>query len=351
MQRGRLLILLGIVLGLVTLAAVLIAITGGVSGLGGGEAATPTPIGPLVQEETQTTQIIVALQPIPKGGEFLEGSIGRRDWPADNLPPEIIAHEDETIGMVAKTDIVQGQPIVRSLLAPKFGGEGEASFLIPAGRVAVAFPISEQSSVAYAIQQGDNVDILVSVSFVDVDEEFQTKKPNLFSFLSFEEDPDTGVTTFTLTDAIDEGRLQIENENFPGFAFPREDQRPRLVAQLTVQQAKVLKIGPWIDTTAPAQPAEEGAPPPTPPLPTIVTLAVTPQDALVLLWARQTGAYMEMALRAAGEENAEHTTEAVTLQYMLTRFNIAIPPKIEFAIDKSTIPNLPTPTPEPTPQQ
>ncbi len=42
-----------------------------------------------------------------------------------------------------------------------------------------------------------------------------------------------------------------------------------------------------------------------------------------------------MALRAAGEEEADHLTEAVTLQYMLTRFNIAVPPKIEFIISPS----------------
>ena len=69
--------------------------------------------------------------------------------------------------------------------------------------------------------------------------------------------------------------------------------------------------------------------------PDVVTLAVTPQDALVLVWLRQSGIYSEMALRAAGEENADHLTEAVTLQYMLTRFNIAVPPKIEFVMAPS----------------
>jgi len=64
-------------------------------------------------------------------------------------------------------------------------------------------------------------------------------------------------------------------------------------------------------------------------------LAVTPQDALVLLWLRQSGIYSEMALRAAGEEESDHLTEAVTLQYMLTRFNIAVPPKIEFVMATS----------------
>jgi hypothetical protein len=61
-----------------------------------------------------------------------------------------------------------------------------------------------------------------------------------------------------------------------------------------------------------------------------VTLAVEPQDALVLLWARQSEMYMELALRAPGSEEARYQPEAVTLQYMLTRFNIAVPPKLEY---------------------
>jgi hypothetical protein len=63
-----------------------------------------------------------------------------------------------------------------------------------------------------------------------------------------------------------------------------------------------------------------------------------------------------MALRAAGEENADHLTEAVTLQYMLTRFNIAVPPKIEFIMSPSQreqeieqqLQITPTPTPAPS---
>jgi hypothetical protein len=64
-----------------------------------------------------------------------------------------------------------------------------------------------------------------------------------------------------------------------------------------------------------------------------------------------------MALRAAGEENADHLTEAVTLQYMLTRFNIAVPPKIEFIMQPSPFESagelqlLNTPTPVPPPAQ
>jgi Flp pilus assembly protein CpaB len=338
MQRGRLLIILGIVLGALTLGAVaFLVFSGGVPDLGGGEA-TPTPqTAQPGDQEVPTTEVIVALQPIPRGAQFVEGSIGRRPWPAESVPPEVIQDEIETIGMVAKTEVVQGQIIVRDMLAPQ-AGAGEASFRIPPGKVAVAYPIDRQSSVAFAIQPDDFVDILVTANFRDIDEQFQTTLPNKLNFIWPEIDLETGEATgfFTLSETLDEGRFEVASGDFPALVFPREGQLPRRVAQLTVQAAKIIKVGPWIEPPPPPPPAEgeaaEDAPTPTPNLPDIVTLAVTPQDALVLLWQRQSFIYGEMALRASGDENADHLTEAVTLQYMLTRFNIAVPPKIEFTM-------------------
>jgi Flp pilus assembly protein CpaB len=339
MQRGRLLIILGLILGLATVGIVaFLFVSGGGTALVEEPLPTPTPG---VAEESggiPTTQVIVALQPIGRGSEFVAGSIGRRDWPANNVPPDIIADEAETIGKVAKTDIVQGQVIVRSMLVDVFGA-GEASFQIPGGRVAVAYPINRQKSVSFAVQPGDYVDILVTAFFVDVDEEFQTTLPNKLSFLIPETNPETGEPTgnFTLSTPVDEGRFVVSAGDIPAIVFAREAQIPRRVAQLTVQAAKVIRVGPWIEPPPP--PPVEGEEPttPTPALPDVVTLAVTPQDALVLLWLRQNAIYSEMVLRAAGEENADHLTEAVTLQYMLTRFNIAVPPKIEFVMSPSPI--------------
>jgi len=300
-------------------------------------------------------EVIVARQPIPRGGEFTAESLGRTSYPETSIPPNAIVNEAETLGKIANSEIVQGQIIVYDLLRDKSGGgNGEAAFDIPAGHVMVAFPINKQTSVAYAIQAGDVVDVLMTFSIVDIDSEFQTILPNKFSFL-LQDIQSTGgdqqTTSVSLSPPIDKGRLDIENELYPGFEFPREDQRPRRVAQLTVQKAKVIKVGSFIEQSAAVAPAAEGAPTPTPTLPDVVSLAVTPQDALVLLWARQSKAYMELALRAAGDEQADHSTEAVTLQYMLTRFNIAVPPKLEFGIDKSegaVSPVQPAPTQPPS---
>ncbi len=361
MQRGRLLIILGVVLGLATLGAVaFLFLSGGVTPT----QPTPAPTVPAAgaTKEVPTREVIVALQPIPRGAPFVEGSIGRRPWPAESVPPDVIQDEIETIGKVAKTEIVQGQIIVRSMLAD-VAGAGEASFKIPPGKVAVAYPIDRQSSVAYAIQPDDFVDVLVTGHFVDVDQEFQTILPNKMEFFFPTYNATGEPTGFTVSPTTDEGRFETAGD-FSSIIFPRQAQIPRRVAQLTVQAAKVIKVGPWIAEAPPppaegAQPTGTAAPTPTPNVPNIITLAVTPQDALVLLWLRQSGIYSEMALRSANEENADHLTEAVTLQYMLTRFNIAVPPKIEFIMASITdLKNLEvvveaqiTPTPAAPPSQ
>jgi Flp pilus assembly protein CpaB len=340
MQR-RLFIVLGVVLAVVAVGIFLFVFLQQ-DGVGiGGPPAPPEEVAEEEPTSIPMVEVIVARQPIPRGGEFVAGALGRTSYPEGSVPPNAIVNEAETIGKIANSEIVQGQIIVYDLLRDKTDttiGIGEAAFDIPSGHVMVAFPINKQTSVAYALQPGDVVDVLMTFSIVDIDSDFQTILPNKFSFLlqDIQGSGDEATISISLSPAIDEGRLNIENELFPGFEFPREEQRPRRVAQLTVQKGKVIKVGPWIEAQA-QEPvaAEEGAPAPTPTLPDIVSLAVTPQNALVLLWARQSGAYMELALRAAGDEAADHSTEAVTLQYMLTRFNIAVPPRIEFGIDRS----------------
>ena len=92
--------------------------------------------------------------------------------------------------------------------------------------------------------------------FVDIDEEFQTALPNKLSFLVPEFDDETGEQIgFTLTPPIDEGRFEIASGDFPAIVFAKQDQIPRRAAQLTVEAAKVIKVGPWIEPPPPPPPA------------------------------------------------------------------------------------------------
>jgi hypothetical protein len=109
-----------------------------------------------------------------------------------------------------------------------------------------------------------------------------------------------------------------------------------------------------IEPTATPDPAavEATAPPDAPPTatplpPDLITLAVPPQDALVLnyvnrLSQRYPGSVqVTLVLRSAGD-TGRTDTESVTLQYMFEQYNIALPAKLSYGVSPAAA------TPEPT---
>ncbi len=64
---------------------------------------------------TYDSKFVAALQPIKAGEPIAYGSIGLRECPACNVPPDIVTGEAEVIGKIAKTEIVPGQFLVESM--------------------------------------------------------------------------------------------------------------------------------------------------------------------------------------------------------------------------------------------
>jgi Flp pilus assembly protein CpaB len=302
--RGRLLIVLGVLLGLIAAGGVLYVMMQG---------AQPTPTTPSPEVAVPTTQIIVAAQNIPRGSKMSEELVTRRDWPAGSEPPDVIADEAELLGKVASIDIYQGQPIVRSMLAEELVGS-DAAKGIPEGKVAVAFPITRLSSVGYGIQAGDHVDVLLSARFIDREEEKEAARDTIDFRVEVME------------------RLAAADVKTASFDIPAFEAKARPVTQLIVQNAGVLKVGAWETPTPPAPPEEEGAPAVPPSPPDMIILVVSQQDALVLKYARENNFMLDLVLRAAGDETPI-TTEAVGLEYMIRRFSISFPPELQYYLD------------------
>ena len=63
----------------------------------------------------------------------------------------------------------------------------------------------------------------------------------------------------------------------------------------------------------------------------------------MLKYARENNFILDLVLRAAGDE-VPVTTEAVTLEYMIRRFNISLPPKLQYYLD--TVPPVEEEIPE-----
>jgi len=329
------------------------------------EESTPIP---------ELTQIVVAVQDIPRGWEITQDVVTLWDWPVDALPPDAIIGAqtqdynndgvpdaiEQVIGQRMRTNAVRFEPILATMLADRIdltGTGSDAALSIPSGRVLIAYPLPDiehdpTAAVAYALRPGDHVDLMLSLALVDLDEEFHTKLPNKTQVLEMSEatEEEGGERKLTLTEfpygRIEEGPLGLIFNVIPG----EDEQRPRLVTQLTVQDAVVVRIGRYptyeeeirgIDPQAPPTPTpvpedteQEGPPPPPPPppKPEVIVLAVTPQEALVIKFAREINARVDFAVRAVGDQ-ALFQTNAVTLQYLMETYGIAVPPKLQYGIE------------------
>lgn len=318
-----------------------------------------------VQEQIQQTtalptitpiamaEIVVAVQDIPRGTRVEANTIDIYPWPADAVPANAITNPEDVIGRIARTDIFREQPILGNLIVDDLQNlaniGSDAALVTPPNRVLVAVPMNRLTSVAYAIQPGDRVDIMASFLFIDVDLTFQSAEPNTFSLISEDE---AGNLTFGpgLRGAFDT-RLIPTTGSVPVLVQPSEDPRPRLSVQRTVQDALVIWVGDFPADGRIFRPA--ATPTPENPTPTpegaatggtpvvapteanirdIVTLAVSPQDAVVLTYYVEAKLPFTFALRSAATTTLPQT-EAVTLDYIMNRFNILVPQTFNYALE------------------
>lgn len=371
-MRGRVLILIGAV---ILLAAVIIAVlmlgnktsddaaaTEEVVDIGeGGEAGDGGGAGVGAGQEQiveNMVDIVIAIQDLPRGLKIPEGGVGVQPWPERALPEpgSYFTDPNEVIGMVARTDLFRGAPVLRRQVVQDLrdvAADGsDAAAILPPGTVAIALPLDPSGigQVAYGIQDGDSVDVLLSFLFIDVDETFQTRLPNNVSVITRLETGELSIG------APRQGRQEPSTLSPEGVLIgPSEaNQRPRLVTQRTVENAFVVHVGyfpeggdfigatptPMAVAPPPAPPGEGAAaesnvtptPTSTEYIPLVITLAVSPQDALVLAWAVDAQIPIWLTLRAAGDV-ASTPVQAVTLQYMIQNFNITQPDALPFALE------------------
>jgi pilus assembly protein CpaB len=354
MRRGRVFILLALIL-LVGAAGVFILLRGITPSEPSPEEITPTPVG--------EAEIVIAAQHISRGSIIPQEAVIVSPYPADYLVETMMVDPGQVIGRRARMDIGRGVPITQNMITEQAGdllGTGsDASLAIPPGMTAISLPMNRLSGVAYALRDGDQVDVLVSLLMVDVDVDFQTDLPNESMFLfdstgnlltafacelaGFEE----GVLVCTVGEAPPPiGHTVTDEETGQQFyAGPSGDARPRLVTQRLISNATVLHVGEFslpgeeavaapVATPDPAaagaQPVEGEVAPPAILPPDVVTLIVTPQEALALNWTLKAGLDMVLTLRSPNDPTVADETESVTLQYLVENFDITVPLKLPY---------------------
>jgi pilus assembly protein CpaB len=358
MRRPRIIILFAIIL-LLGVAAVYLLTRGG------GEQAQPdqTPVGAVPSD---VIFVAIAAQDIARGARIPDDGIVMSRMPANMVVETMISGTDEegirsrVIGTVARQDIGRGVPITEAMISESGGdllaGGSDASLAIPPGFTAISIPLDRLSGVAYALRDGDVVDVLISLLLVDVDPDFQSILPNYSTILNAPGGTDEfpspsitgGVSEYEGTTGLQIPLGKVIEEEETGTLFhviPNGDQRPRAVTQRLVDSAQVLHVGTFAlegENLAPAVQGDQaqGAPQTqdgqpvatTIQPPDIITLIVTPQDALALNWAIKVGADLTLTLRAPNDTEPTETT-SVTLQYLIENYNVTVPSRLPYTLE------------------
>lgn len=354
MRLGRLLIVLAVVVMLGLVAVYLLL------NLGGGT--------PPEESTTGTIDVVMVVQPIPRGGIISADQLDYLAYPTGQTIEGMFTNISDVVGKRARYELQAGLPLTQSMVVESAGDVAETgsntALLIPAGMVAFPIPIDRFSSLAYGLRAGDHINVIATMLLVDLDGNFQTIQPNNTgavlgpggAVLSSSTEAESTTTTLTVDPLINaltaqvasggdgspQGQAQLDPVlNQPFYVLPSEQQRPRLVSQTLLQDIVVLHVGNFLytdqngDEVQPSSTqidAAGNAVPASVNPPDIITLIVSPQDAVTLNYLVYAGANLTLALRSVGDDSVI-STDAVTLEYLLTTYNIPVPTKLPYGLE------------------
>ncbi len=347
MRRSGILLVVIVVLILALSVAAYFVISGG-GGLFGGEAqATEAP--PL-------STIVIMAQPVSRDDLIPAAALVEIPYPEEQISASMFRKIRDVADIYyAKYPLEQGIPLTKELISERPGvlqGGSDVARTIDAGKTAITLPISRLGAVGYAIRDGDRVNVIVTTNFVDLDSTFQSLTPNYTAmvlgtgFLP-EQLPILSMSINSGGSASAQGRAELDPTlNQAMYLVPSETQRPRLISQMILQDIQVLHVGQFNltgdQTAAPTVP--EGETPPPTPIPDIVTLIVSPQEAVSLTYLLYSQVKFTLTLRSPDDPNFP-LVEAVTLQHLLSQYNISPPAKLPYGlnprIDVLTEPSVP----------
>jgi pilus assembly protein CpaB len=306
-------------------------------------------IGPFARVEVSPTapieKIVIARQPINQDDEITEALLSTEDLPKNLVTEKMITDKQSLIGKFALSSIAQGWPLSLDMVTDRRTTGGKA--ILP-GQVAISIAVKRIDMVGYAIKDGDYVDVLATNLFVDLDASFQSILPDSFGQVVNAGSPPDGAPLAVLgmsngSGQRAAGRAELDPTlNQVIYFIPAEAQRPRLVSQMILQDIQVLHVGTFPltgpisqgDVQATPQPAG-GQPAATPvplPEPDIITLVVSPQDAVSLTYLMYSGTKLTLVLRAP-DDRSRAETEAATLQYILSQYAIPVPAKLPYGFE------------------
>jgi Flp pilus assembly protein CpaB len=330
------------------------------------------PTAPAVIEVTPTPEsvnILAAGQTLERGIAIPTEAIVAVPWPKNALPFSAITDTAKVVGYRARITIARGEPIFDTMVLAGLGTPenplspigSDTALQIPTGLVAISMPYDPHNGVAMALKDGDHVSVIASWRIVNLDEEWQSVLPNDLGTFKVPKPGGAPGETIDVGGSGPQGRMTpVPGSDSTTYVIPHELQRSRLVTQIVLKDALILHMGYFgpnaamvvvpTDTPDPkATPATAVPPTATPLPPRIMTLVVSPQDALAINYInRMAEVYpgsiqVTLVLRSAGDASLTNT-QSVTQQYMFENFDMQVPTKLDYGLWGTPVaPTPPTP--------
>jgi len=371
MHRGRILIYLALI--------IIVAVAAGALYLWRRPAASPTPASTQTTPQVSYVGIIIAGQNIAPGSVITDAMLNTLQTPQNQVMKGEFTDKASLVNMYAKLAIPQGTTIFDTMVTNSPGNVNLAgspwASSIPQGMTAVSIPITRLSAAAFGIGNGDYVDVIATLWLVDVDPALQTVLPNTIAGMvpstattSPESTPNaTFITPLGVSGSEGEFvTVQVPTDpasNMLIYVQPSEKQRARMVTQMIMQDIQVLNMGTFplpsesnynlwnnaggagTSTPTPLPANQTQATPTIVSTPDIITLMVTPQDAVTLTYLLYSDAKITLSLRNPNDKTPITQPDAAMLEYLLTQYNIPVPAKLPYALQSGVEALQPTSQP------
>ena len=238
--------------------------------------------------DTVKTSVVVVTRDMFLGDAISGTDVTLLSVPVELAPRDAIFTVEETVGKIIKTDLVQGEMVLKHNLADPTNNNKDLSFILSEDHVLFAFPADDLMSREGIVQRGDIIDIFAT---------FQEKVKTLGETTTATGEPkEPEMRTFTLD-----------------------------TMQKISVTAMVLEV---IQQEGNANPLPTGAAEPPAAAQTRIRaylLALSPQDALILKHLKDTDAAFDIVLRAP-TSTVQFDLTPVTAEYIVEYYGLEILP-------------------------
>ena len=227
--------------------------------------------------------VVVAARAVALRSTLTSEDLEVKELPVDLLPEGVLSDVLDAQGKVALVDISPGELILaQRLMEPNaISADGRLALFIAEDEVLMAFPATDLMSRAGVLKPGDRVDLLISLHFPTDRGMVMLAEGEAVTGPGGKEE----LATFVL----------LENVGIAGF-----------VGGPSAQEESGGMLSPGAKEASSV---------------TAVLFTLTPQDALVLKYAKDAGGVQDIVLRAPGAEYA-FSIEPVDVDFVINRYRI-----------------------------